>query len=203
MNEQHEATLNRMLNGLDASTEVRELARALAHRAFAAELHNGWRSEKLPASAVFVAFRRAGNARSLDEIATVTDLHRTALGRAYQRLTRELDIDLPPADPHEFVGRFAGSFDISERTETAAHEIIEKSVEAGLHSGVSPVGIAAGAVYLAAREHHDALDQQEIADVAGVTMVTVRHRYAEQAKLLGLGSTTTLPPRRQRFLDGD
>jgi transcription initiation factor TFIIB len=205
MNSEYEATLDYLLDALDASTEVRELARALVHRAVAAELDDGWASQKLTVSAVFVAFRRAGNAHSLDGIAAITDLPPTAIARAHKRLTRELDIDLEPANPHEYVGRVVDSLGIDDRTEAAAHDIIEESVEAGLHSGVSPVGLAAGAVYLAAREQpvNDSLGQREVAEAAGVSVVTVRHRYAEQAKLMGFVNTTTIPPKRQQLLDGD
>jgi transcription initiation factor TFIIB len=153
MNDEHEATLTRLLDALDAPENVREVAHAVAHRAFAAEVHVGWAVEKVAASAVFVAFRRAGNAHSLDEIAAVTDLSRSGVGRAYRRLARELDIDLEPADPHEFVARFVTSLDIGDSAETAAHDITTEAVEAGLHSGVSPVGVAAGAVYLADRAY--------------------------------------------------
>lgn len=203
MNDKQEAALDRLLDALDAATEVRELARAVAHRGFAAKLHESRSIKEVAASAVYVAFRRAGNAHSLDEIAVVTDLHRTALAQAYKRLTRELDIDLPPADPHEFVGRFAGSLDIDDRTKAMAHEIIDESVEAGLDSGVSPAGMAAGAEYLAAREHHSRLDQQEVADVAGVSTVTIRDRYSEQAKLLGMGRHGRIPSKRRSLFETD
>jgi transcription initiation factor TFIIB len=203
MNERQQAALARLMDALDAPTEVRELARALAHRAFAAEVHVGWAVEKVAASAVFVAFRRAGNAHTLAEIAAVTDLSRSGVGRAYRRLARELDIDLEPADPHEFVERFAAPFALGERVESAAHDIIEKTVEAGLHSGVTPAGVAAAALYLADREHHGRLTQREIADVAGVSEVTIRHRYAEQADLLGVGDRGTLAPGRWKHLDTD
>jgi transcription initiation factor TFIIB len=203
MKSEYEAALDRLLDALDASAEVRELARAFVYRAVAAELHDGWGVEKLTASAVFVAFRRAGNAHSLEEITAVTDLTRTALGRAHRRLTQGLDIELAPANPHEFVERFADSLGIADRTEVMAHEIIDEVVEAELHSGVSPAGVAAAAVYFADSEHHDSLTQKELADSTGVTVVTLRHRYAEQTTLLGAGEHGSIPPNRRKLLDGD
>ena len=159
--------------------------------------------EEVAASSVYAAFRRDGDTRTLDEVSAVADVNRTALGRSYRYFADELDIDLEPANPHEFIGRFAAALAIDDRTETAAHEIVEKSVEAGLHSGVSPAGIAGGALYLADSEHHDRLDQQDIADVAGVTVVTLRHRYAEQTTLVGNSEHGSIPPQRRHLFDND
>jgi transcription initiation factor TFIIB len=201
MNERQQAALARLTDALDAPENVRELAHAVAHRAFAAELHMGRSVEGIAASAVYAAFRRDGEARTLDEIAAVADVNRTELGRSYKYFADELGIDLEPANPHEFVSRFAAPLAIGDWTETAAHEIIDETVEAGLYSGVSPDGIAAAALYLADSEHHDRLTQQDIADVAEVSKVTIRHRSNEQAKLLGYSDDSTIPPGRKRLFD--
>jgi transcription initiation factor TFIIB len=203
MNDQYEASLTRLLDGLDASANVRELARGFAHRAFAAELQTGHSPESIAASAVYAAFRRDGDTRTLDEVTAVADVNRTSIGRAYKDLADELNIDLAPADPHEFVERFAASFDMSARVEAMAHDIVDESVEAGLLSGVAPAGLAAGALYLADSEHHNRLDQQDIADVAGVTVVTLRHRYAEQTTLIGDGEHGSVPSQRRHLLGMD
>jgi transcription initiation factor TFIIB len=213
MNEQHEAELARLLDALDAPNEVRELARAFVHRAVEAELHAGRGIEGVVASAVFAAFRRAGNPRSHDEIAVVSGVDRTTLGQMNKRLARELEIDLDPADPHEFVKRFAASLDVTDETVVWAHEIIDESIDAGLLSGVAPAGVAGGALYIAdhtypdraqhIRERIPRYTQSEIAAVAGVTTVTIRHRYSEQAYLLDIDGRGSIPTHRRHLFDMD
>jgi transcription initiation factor TFIIIB Brf1 subunit/transcription initiation factor TFIIB len=44
--------------------------------------------------------------------------------------------------------------------------------------------VTAAALYLADNEHHDRLTQREVADVAEVSEVTIRHRCGEQTQLL-------------------
>jgi len=200
MNDDHEATLTRLLDGLDAPENVRELARAVAHRAFAAELQGGRSGEVIAASAVYAAFRHDGDVHTLDEIAAVTERSRTTIGRTYRDLADELDIALEPTDPHKFVSRFAGPLDVSDETEARAHDIVEKSVEAGLLSGVKPAGVAAGALYLAYYEQSNRLTQREVGNVVGVTPVTIRHRCAEQTKLLGTDEVGSIDLGRLRFL---
>jgi transcription initiation factor TFIIB len=203
MNERQQAELSGLLDALDAPENVRELAHAVAHRAFAAELHMGRSVEAIAASAVYAAFRRDGDTCTLDEIAAVTDMNRTALGRSYRHLADELDIDLEPANPHEFVSRFADSLGVDDETEARAHEIATESVETGLHSGVAPAGIAAGAVYLADSDRYAGLTQREVAEVAGVSTVTIRHRFHEQAELLGVDEHGKIAPGRKKHLDTD
>jgi transcription initiation factor TFIIB len=201
MNERQQAALTRMADALDASENVRELARAVAHRAFATELHVGQSVEAIAASAVYAAFRRDGDTRTLDEVSTVADMDRTVLGQSYRCLADELDIDLEPANPHEFVSRFAGPLDVSDGVAARAHDIVGECVEAGVHSGVKPAGVAAGALYLADREHHGWLTQREVADVADVSEVTIRHRCAEQTQLLGTEMVGKIAPARLQLFD--
>jgi len=55
-----------------------------------------------------------------------------------------------------------------------------------LTSGRGPTGIAAAALYVASLIHGEKRTQREVADVAGVTEVTIRNRYKELIKKLKL-----------------
>lgn len=183
MNDEYETTLIHLLDSFDASGNVRELARALTHRAFAAELHDRQPLKQVVVCAVYIAFQRESNEYRFRDITTTTTFDSISIARTYRLLVDELNIDLEPANPHEFVGRFADSLDIEDRTESLAHEIVTESAEAGLHSGRKPAGVAGGAVYLAERDRYGILTQDEVAEVAGVSVVTIRERFHEQAEL--------------------
>jgi transcription initiation factor TFIIB len=201
MNEHQQAALARVTDALDAAENVRELARAVAHRAFAAELHVSQSVEAIAASAVYAAFRRDGDTRTLDEVSAVADVNRTVLGQSYRYLADELDIDLEPANPHEFVSRFVGPLDVSDRVAARAHDIVAECVEAGLLSGVKPAGVAAAALYLADREHRGRLTQRGLGAIMGVSPVTIRHRCAEQTKLLDTEMVGNIAPARLQLFD--
>ena len=57
-----------------------------------------------------------------------------------------------------------------------------------LTSGRGPTGIAAASLYVAALICNEKKTQREVADVAGVTEVTIRNRYKELLKKLKLES---------------
>ena len=55
-----------------------------------------------------------------------------------------------------------------------------------LTSGRGPTGVAAAAIYIASILCGDRRTQREVADVAGVTEVTIRNRYKELAEELDI-----------------
>jgi transcription initiation factor TFIIB len=66
---------------------------------------------------------------------------------------------------------------------------LKKAINKGLISGRGPTGVAAAAVYIASAMYGERRTQKEVADVAGVTEVTIRNRYRELKKELGLKVT--------------
>ncbi|HIP63507.1 MAG TPA: transcription initiation factor IIB, partial [Archaeoglobus profundus] len=67
-----------------------------------------------------------------------------------------------------------------------AIEIIKKAEEKELTSGRGPTGVAAAAIYIASILCGERRTQREVAEVAGVTEVTIRNRYKELAEKLGI-----------------
>jgi len=55
-----------------------------------------------------------------------------------------------------------------------------------LTSGRGPAGIAAAGLYVSALLNNEKKTQREVADVAGITEVTIRNRYKELLDKLGL-----------------
>ena len=53
-------------------------------------------------------------------------------------------------------------------------------------SGRGPAGVAAAALYVAALMNDEKKTQREVADVAGITEVTIRNRYKELIEQLKL-----------------
>ena len=197
MNDEYETTLTHLLDGFDASENIRELARAFAHRAFAAELHERQPLKEVVVCAVYIAFQRRSNDQRFMDITTTTTFDPVSIARTYRLLDDELDSNLEPPKPHEFVERFADSLNMEDRTEALAHEITSESIETGLHSGRDPAGVAAGAVYLADRARYGLLTQHEVAEVASVSTVTIRNRFHEQAELVDVSDLTVaekVPP---------
>ena len=67
----------------------------------------------------------------------------------------------------------------SAETQTKAIEILEQAESSQLTSGRGPTGLAAAALYVASLITGEKRTQREIANVVGVTEVTIRNRYKE------------------------
>ncbi|MFQ5553718.1 MAG: transcription initiation factor IIB, partial [Thermoplasmata archaeon] len=67
-----------------------------------------------------------------------------------------------------------------------AMDILKQATEKELTSGRGPTGVAAAAIYIASILGNERRTQREVADVAGVTEVTIRNRYKELTDKLGI-----------------
>jgi len=179
-------------NQVYAFTEIRRLAEELSLPDHAVEsactlfrtaqdedLLRGRSLEGFAAATVYAVCRVAGISRTVDEVvsqARATDGEHRA---AYDALNRNLDLPTGPVDPAEYLARFASELDLPSAVERAARAHAREASEAGLTSGRNPSGVAAGCLYAAAREQNHPLTQADVADVAGVTPVTVRNTYTD------------------------
>jgi transcription initiation factor TFIIB len=174
------AEIDRMASALGIPDPLRERAAVLYRRAQRAELVRGRSIEGAATGALYVACRQEQLPRSLDEFDEVARVDRTEIGRTYRYLAAELDLDLRPVDPQRFLPRFCSELGLGEGLRRRAAEVLDAAAEAGLCSGKSPPGLAAAAIYTAAVLENEECTQEAVAEVARVTVVTVRNRYQEQ-----------------------
>ena len=179
--------IDRMASALGLPEPVRETASVIYRRALDADLLRGRSIEGMASAALYAAARLERLARSIEELTTVSRVESLEIERAYRYLDRELGLETPPAHPTEYVGRFASELDCAEATERLARDLIERAVEEGIHSGKSPVGIAASALYAAGRLSAADLTQAEVSAATNVSKVTIRNRYREVLSATEIG----------------
>lgn len=171
--------IDRMASALGLPENVRETASVIYRRALDEDLLPGRSIEGVATSALYAAARQAGTPRSLDEIASVSRVEKMELTRTYRYIVRQLGLEVKPADPVSYLPRFTSELGLSDEAERRARELLEAAKEQGLHSGKSPVGLAAAAVYAAALLTNEKVTQSEVSDVTDVSEVTIRNRYKE------------------------
>jgi len=171
--------LERIGNNLGLPKSVKDEASVIYRRAVEKGLVRGRSIESVVAAAIYAACRRMRLARTLDEIATYTKANRKEVARCYRLLLKDLSISVPVSDAKDYVTRIGAVLGLSGMTMKAAAEILERAKEAGITAGKDPAGLAAAAVYIAALQNGERRTQKEIAQLAGVTEVTVRNRYKE------------------------
>jgi len=181
--------LKRTASHLRIPKQVEEEASKTYHLAVQNELVRGRSMESVVAGCIYAACRMYEVARTLDEISEACGIDKKEIGRTYRFVTRELGISVLPSNPSDYIARFASSLNLSPEAQSKAIEILEESQKIELTSGRGPTGMAAAALYVAALMKGEKKTQREVADVAGVTEVTIRNRYKELLEKLDLGSS--------------
>jgi transcription initiation factor TFIIB len=171
--------IDRMASALGLPDNVRETASVIYRRALDENLLPGRSIEGVATASVYAAARQAGVPRSLDEVAGVSRVEKSEIARTYRYVVRELGLEVQPADPESYVPRFASELDLSEESENRARQLLQNAKEKGVHSGKSPVGLAAAAVYAASLLTNEKTTQAAVSEVADISEVTIRNRYHE------------------------
>ncbi len=180
------AELKRVASFLKLPKAVEEEAAKIYTLAVQRGLVRGRSMESVVAGALYAACRRHEIPRTLDELSEASGIEKKEVGRTYRFITRELGIRILPSNPVDYIPRFASALKLSAETQSKSVEILEMAEAADLTSGRGPTGIAAASLYVAALTNDEKRTQREVADVAGVTEVTIRNRYKELFNKLNL-----------------
>lgn len=192
------AELKRVSSYLKLPKSVEEEAAMIYTQAVQRGLVRGRSMESVVSGALYAACRRHEVPRTLDELSEASSIEKKEIGRTYRFVTRELGITILPSNPADYIARFASSLKLSPETQSKAVEILEQAQHEELTSGRGPTGIAAASLYVAALMHGEKRTQREVADVAGVTEVTIRNRYKELLEELNLEKSIKKTKKRKR-----
>lgn len=181
------AELRRAASILSLPKSVEEEAGKIYRSAASKGLVRGRSMESVVAGSIYAACRICGVPRTLEEIGKAfPSLDKKDIGKTYRFVCRELGIRILPTSPVDYINRFAAELKLSQRTVSKALEILDRATKREITSGRGPMGVAAATLYVASLICGEKRTQREVADVAGVTEVTIRNRYKELIEKLNL-----------------
>jgi transcription initiation factor TFIIB len=172
--------INRMSSALGLPERASEMASVIYRSALNDNLVQGRSIEGVASGCLYIACRKQGIPRSLDEFESVARVGRNEIARTYRCIVADQDLEMEPVNPKQFVPRFCSELAAGRQIQRRATQILEDAAKEGLTSGKSPTGLAGAAIYIAAMLCNERRTQGEIADVVQVTEVTIRNRYQEQ-----------------------
>ena len=190
--------LKRLSSYLKISKSVEEEAAMIYRQAVQRGLVRGRSMESVLACTLYAACRRHEVPRTLDELSGASGIEKKEIGRTYRFIARELGISILPSNPIDYIARFSSSLKLNPETQSKAVEILDVAQKRELTSGKGPTGIAAAALYVATLMNGEKRTQREVADVAGVTEVTIRNRYKELLDKLKLDKVLKKSKKRYR-----
>ncbi len=180
--------LDEFVSTLELPNSVKEDAAKIYREAAHKGLTRGRSIESIVAAALYAACRRQKIPCTLDEMANILRTKgaeaKREVAKCYRLLVRDLDLKIPVIEPEQFISRIISELGLPDHLAAEAIQVVRMAKQKGLTAGKDPSGLAAAAVYLAAMRHGFRKTQKEIAQVAGVTEVTVRNRYKEIVKIL-------------------
>jgi transcription initiation factor TFIIB len=178
--------LDRLTSSLGLPRSVRETASMIYRKAAMKNLIRGRSIEGVTAASLYAACRQCHVPRTLDEISKVAHMPKKEVGRNYRFISRELELKLMPTSPKDYISRFCSELKLDNTVQTKTLDLLEHASNQELTSGRGPTGLAAACLYIASVLCCERRTQREVAEVAGVTEVTIRNRYKELTRELGI-----------------
>lgn len=130
-------------------------------------------------ASVYIACREAGIARTLGDIAPLSNTSYKELARTYRLIVLNLDMKIPMIDPIKCVTKLANKLRVSETTKRYAVDYMRIISKSEIAAGKDPMGLAGAVIYLSCRNCGQPRTQVEVANAGGVTEVTLRNRTKE------------------------
>jgi len=151
-----------------------------------------FRGRSLPASvgaAVYTACRRFSVPRTLGEVAEAVSAKRSEVGRTFKVIQRGIGLIVPSVGTKAFLQRYAEELALSPRVRSAVESMLDETRDDPELSGLSPHGLVAALIYLAADQNTEHRSRAEVARVSAVTEVTLRSTSRLLEKVWGARGT--------------
>ncbi len=171
--------LKRICSNLNLPNHIKFEAIKLYKDAFKKKLLRGRSINSMIAASIYLAIRLKRIPRTLQEILDESSESEKDIRRCYRVLIREFNIKAPNTNPSDLIPTYIATLKLGPDIEINSTKIVNAYSERFSTSGKDPKGIVAGAIYLACRMKGLELTQKDIAEIVGVTEVTLRSRYKE------------------------
>lgn len=178
--------MERLSSQLGIPRDVRETSASIYRKTLAKRLVRGRSIESVVAASIYLACRIHRIPRRLDEVVSETSLDRKKIGQSVRLIVTQTNLNVPLPSAKDLIPRLSSDLFLEGRTVKKATEIIKEAKERYITMGKDPGGIAGAALYIAGILEDDRRTQREIANVSRVTEVTIRNRYKELVRVLGI-----------------
>ena len=142
-----------------------------------AKVRGLFRGRSLPASVgacLYASCRRFSIPRTLGEVATAVGAKRSEVGRTFKVIRRGSGMTMPGVGSKAFLTRYAQELALSPRVRSTVEAMLDEARDDPELSGLSPHGLVAALIYLAAEQNGEHRSRAQVARVSTVTEVTLR-----------------------------
>ncbi|MGV9197965.1 MAG: transcription initiation factor IIB [Promethearchaeia archaeon] len=178
--------LKRIATNLNLPPHIKQEAMRIYRQAFKNKLLRGRSINGMVAACLYYAIRKKKIPRTFQEVIDESSESPRNVRKCYSIIIKELKLRVPTTNPSFLIPRYVSELGLGTEAEKIAREIIQKFFSQFRTSGKDPKGFVAGALYIACKIQDYPITQKEIADLVGVTEVTLRSRYKNMSKRLSI-----------------
>ncbi|MFC7130586.1 transcription initiation factor IIB [Haloferax chudinovii] len=166
--------VRRIAGALALSDSIRDQACRLFRSAQNKDLLRGRSVESIAAASIYGVCRCNGLLRTLQEVADLARVENQRVVNAYKTLNTEIGLPTRPVRPRDFIPRLASELAVPNSVRQEALDLAEVSESLGVTTGLKPSGFAGACLYRASLGEAFRLTQVEVAQVAEVSVPTIR-----------------------------
>ncbi|MCY3410475.1 MAG: transcription initiation factor IIB [Candidatus Heimdallarchaeota archaeon] len=176
--------LKRLSAALGLNSETQSTASLYYRKALKAKLIRGRSINSMVAASVYLAARNHKFAIILKDLERHSNVEKKVIARCMRVLMTDLKIKPKLTGAMDHIPRLVSKLELTHETETQARRILDEARKNKLDVGKSPMSVAAAAIYLACLRTGERRTQQQVAEAAQTTPVTLRNRFRAISKNL-------------------
>lgn len=176
--------LKRIKSQLELPDDVAEMGAMIYRRALKKNLIRGRSIDGMIAASLYLACRKKGLPQTLKDIASISNISPKELGRCIRVLLQKLNLKVNPSDYSALIHRIGSELGVSIKAKRDAVKILNLAKKKGATIGKNPMSLASAALYIATIQTGERRTQQEIANIAKITPVTIRNRFKELVRII-------------------
>jgi len=182
--------LDEMAAKLNLPDRVKETAAQLYRKAINETSQKGKSIRGLLAVCIYFACKLCDYPLPLKEICTKLGVKPRNFSKNYhvilEIIPREVYNKIKNNNTLNYIPQIVDKLNLGSEIEITSKNILERALNSGMIAGKSPLSLAAAAVYIACALTDNKRTQRQIAEVAGVTEVTIRNRSKELIRSLDI-----------------
>lgn len=165
--------LDRIAAEVGVADDVKVLAKPICCVIAGRKLARGKELGFIAASSIYAACRESGVPVTLKELASASHSTPRELGRIYMLILEKMEIRPPSPNGRSYIAKVASRIHASDDVAELSQEFENRAVKAGL-GGRNPMSLAAAALYTASLASGEPVTQSDLAEAAGVSVMSLR-----------------------------
>lgn len=169
-----EATLKELILDMNVQETVQKKLDELCHIVLKKRLERGYSALTLARTLLYAAHRMSQRPMTLPECAVTSVKDMQSVLRCYKKICESLKLYVPKLEIKDYLYHLAQKLKVYKDSVALADKILSESKKSNYLKSSNPWGITAAALYISCKVTGHRITQKELAQVAGVSEVTVR-----------------------------